>query len=513
MTGRQFEFGWGIDLLALLAGALLPLAFAPFGFYPIAPLSIALLIGAWLHADPRRAFWRGWLFGIGQFGVGVSWIYVSIERYGNAAPFVAPLVTVVFVAILALYPALVGYLGRRLVRRNKALFALLGVPALWVLAEWLRGWALTGFPWLDLGYSQIDSPLACLAPLLGVHGVSAAVAFSGGVLVVLTTGRRRLRVSVLAMGVAVWVGATLLDGLNWVTARGAPLSVSIVQGNIEQARKWEPAEADNILESYRKLSETEWGRDLILWPETAVPMFLRDAADFIAELAVRAEETGTELVFGVPTLGQVPRQYYNSVAVVGDELGIYRKRHLVPFGEYFPFRSALRWLNFLEVPMADFAPGVANPPPLMVKGQPAGITICYEIAYSDLVRSNLPTAAFLITVSNDAWFGDSLAPHQHLQIARMRAFETGRYLLRATNTGISAIIDNRGRVQGVTPQDKTAVLTGEIQPMTGTTPFVRWGLTPVLIVMALMLAAAVSGDRLSRRSPLPRVVATLPWHA
>lgn len=505
MIGRRGETGWALDILALLAGALLPLAFAPFGFYPIAPFSIAVLIGVWLLATPRKAFWRGWLFGIGQFGAGVSWIYVSIERYGNAAPFVAPLVTLLFVMLLALYPALAGYVARRLVRRSAALFALLAVPALWVLAEWLRGWVLSGFPWLDLGYSQIDSPLAFLAPLVGVYGMSAAVALSGGVLAMLVAGRGRHWIPMLGLGVAIWVGSTLLDGVTPLVPLGEPLEVSVIQGNIDQARKWEPAEAEAILETYRRLSEPEWGRDLILWPETAVPMFLRDAAEFVAELAQRGEETGTDLVFGVPTLGQQPRQYFNSVAVIGDAWGVYRKRHLVPFGEYFPFRAAMRWLNFMEVPMADFTPGVENPPPLLIKGRPVGITICYEIAYADLVRSNLPAATLLITVSNDAWFGDSLAPHQHLEIARLRALETGRYLLRATNTGISAVIDERGRIRGVTPQLKAAVLTGEVQPMSGTTPFVRWGSLPVVLAMVLAFAVAILGDRLGRRSPYPNL--------
>lgn len=503
MFERRCHGGWGFDLLALVAGALLPLAFAPFGLYPIAPLSIALLIWAWMQAEPRRAFWRGWLFGLGQFGVGVSWVYVSIERYGNAAPFVAPIVTMLFVMVLALYPAFVGYLGRRLIPRQPALFALLGVPALWVLIEWLRGWLLTGFPWLDLGYSQTDSPLACLAPLVGHYGISVAVVLSGGVLALLVIGHARLKILVLALGVVIWIGSSLLEGIDGVKPQGEPLSVSVVQGNIDQARKWEPEEALNILETYRRLSEPEWGRDIILWPETAVPMFLRDAASFIGELAVRAEESGSNLVFGVPTLGSAPRQYYNSVAVIGEELGIYRKRHLVPFGEYFPLRAALRWLNFMDVPMADFTPGDANPSPLRVKGTPVGITICYEIAYSDVVRSNLPEAALLLTVSNDAWFGDSLAPHQHLQIARMRALETGRYLLRATNTGISAIIDNKGRIQGTTPQLRAAVLNGKVQPLSGATPFVRWGVAPLLVLLLVLLVSGVAGDRLSRRSPYP----------
>ncbi len=481
------------DLLALVAGTLVPLAFAPFGFFPVAPLSLAVLIACWLGMRPKRAFIRGWLFGVGQFGVGASWIYISIERYGNALPFIAPVVTVLFVAILACYPGLVGYFARKLAPRSTTLMALLLVPALWVLFEWVKGWFLTGFSWLDLGYSQIDGPLGCLAPIIGVYGVSVAVVFTGGVVVALATGTTRARVSVLAAGVALWVGASLLEEVEWVEPQGEPLKVSVVQGNIDQARKWRREEAASILGSYQGLTEQEWGRDLILWPETAVPMFLREAADFVTELAQRSEESGTDLVFGVPTLGQRPREYFNSVVSLSEDVGIYRKRHLVPFGEYFPLRPVLRWLNFMDVPMADFTMGELDQPPLRAKGLALGVTICYEIAYSHLVRSTLPEAALLVTVSNDAWFGDSLAPHQHLEIARMRARETGRPLLRATNTGISAIIDARGQIVSEAPQFRPVVLASTIQPMQGATPLVTWGHAPALwlafaaVVLAMVL--------------------------
>ncbi|GAB4359801.1 MAG: apolipoprotein N-acyltransferase [Gammaproteobacteria bacterium] len=490
------------DLLALVSGGLLPLAFAPFGFFPVAPLSVAILIASWIGVSPKRALLRGWLYGLGQYGVGASWIYISIERYGNALPFVAPLVTVLFVAVLALYPALVGYLGRKLVPRSPTRMALVVVPALWVLAEWVKGWFLSGFSWLDLGYSQIDGPLGCLAPVIGVYGVSAAVVLTGGVVVALASGTSRVRLSVLALGVALWVGASLLGGVAWVQPKGAPLSVSVVQGNIDQARKWRPEEAQSILATYRKLTETEWGRDLILWPETAVPLFLREAADYVAELAERVEESGSDLVFGVPTRGPRPREYYNSVVSLSEEIGIYRKRHLVPFGEYFPLRGALRWLNFMDVPMADFSPGADDQPPLKVKNLALGATICYEITRPPLVRSTLPEAALLVTVSNDAWFGDSLAPHQHLEIARMRARESGRPLLRATNTGISAIIDARGELVAVSPQFRAAVLAASVQPMQGATPYVRWGETPVLAVALGLVITCLSLEYLRRRRRL-----------
>lgn len=491
--------GVGGDLLVLVAGALVPLAFAPFGFFPLAPLSVALLIAGWLAVRPKRALLRGWLYGVGQFGVGASWIYISIERYGNALPFVAPLVTVLFVAILALYPALVGYFSRKFAPRSPTRMALLLVPALWAFFEWIKGWLFSGFSWLDLGYSQIDGPLGCLAPVVGVYGISAAVVFTGGVIVALAIGSSRARVSVLALGVTLWVGASLLGGVEWVQAEGEPLKVSVVQGNIDQARKWQPEEAVAILGSYQGLSEQEWGRDLILWPETAVPMFLRDAADFVAELAQRSEQTGTDLVFGVPTLGQRPREYFNSVVSLSEEIGIYRKRHLVPFGEYFPFRGIMHWLNFMDVPMADFSEGAADQPPLRVRGLALGVTICYEITRSHLVRSTLPEAALLVTVSNDAWFGDSLAPHQHLEIARMRARETGRPLLRATNTGISAIIDAKGELLSVAPQFRAVVLASTIQPMRGATPHVRWGHAPTLVAVLGVLVLCLTLEYLRRR--------------
>lgn len=481
---------WPGDVAALCAGALVPLAFAPFNVYPLAVVAVAALFLLWDGVPAPRALWRGWLFGIGQFGVGVSWVFVSIDRYGSTGPLVATAVTVVFVAYLALYPALLGFGAGRLTAAKGAARWLLVIPAGWVLLEWLRGWLLTGFPWLDLGYSQIDGPLAGLAPVLGVYGVSWAVALSAGLLALAARGPTRARLVCLLAVAALWVGCGLIGRIDWVHPLGGPLRVSLVQGNIPQDIKWRPEQAAATLAIYHRLSEREWGRDLIVWPETAVPRFYDELADtYIAALAARSRASGTDVMFGVPLYSPVTDQYFNGVAVVGKNHGFYRKRHLVPFGEYFPLRAALRWLNIMRVPMADFSPGRADQPLLHAAGYPVDVSICYEIAYPALIRQGLPAAAYLVTVSDDAWFGDSLAPHQHMQIARMRARETGRYLLRATNTGISGVVDAHGRLLETAPQFKEAVLRAKIVPLGGATPFVRWGSGVVLAAAALALLA------------------------
>ncbi len=496
--------GWRGDALALGAGALLTLAFAPVGLYPLAPLVLAVLATVWSAAGAGRAAWRGLLFGLGQHGVGASWIFVSIERYGNTGVAVAGATTLVFVLYLAAYPALLGYLWRRLFPAGGTVALVAALPAGWVLLEWWRGWFLSGFPWPDLGYSQIDGPLAGLAPLVGVYGLSWAVALSGALLVLVTRARRRVRAWALAAGSVLWLGSAALGTVVWTSPAGAPLRVSLIQGNVEQSLKWDPRRAASILETYRTLSESEWGREIILWPETAVPHFLDEVEEgYLRELRRRGEVRGTELVLGIPVRDRDAGAYYNGVAVLGPRPAVYRKRHLVPFGEYFPFRAALRGLNILQVPMADFSAGDAEQVLPLIAGHPVGISICYEVAYGGLIRVALPRAAFLVTVSNDGWFGDSLGPHQHLQIARLRALEMGRFMLRATNTGITAVIGPDGAVRARAEQFRAGVLRAEITPLLGATPFARWGSAPVLACLAGVVLAAPMASR-RRRAPSRR---------
>ena len=345
--------------------------------------------------------------------------------------------------------------GRRL--------ALLG--PVWLLGEWLRGWLLGGFPWLSLGYSQIDSPLAGFAPLLGLYGASAAVLACAALLVMLLVGRRRLP-ALLAL-VLLWGGAALLPRNHWSVPVGEPLRVTVIQGNINQRDKWLRKNLVPTLDLYANLSRRHWSSDLIVWPETAVPAFTWQVEEaLLRPLAAEARQQGSALLLGIADGKQGAPDYYNAMMTLGGERAVYHKRHLVPFGEFMPLKPLLGPLiEWLQIPMSDFTPGAAKRPLLQVAGYPAGLSICYEDAFGDEMIEALPTAAFLVNASNDAWFGDSLAMPQHLEIARMRALESNRYLVRATNTGISALIGPDGALLARSPAFERDVLSGEIVPL------------------------------------------------
>jgi len=477
------------DLLALLAGALLPLAFAPLSVFPIAVLSPALLFLLWLEVTPRRALWRGLLFGLGQFGVGVSWVYVAIHDFGHSGVPLAVFLTALFVGTLALFPAVLGYLAARFLRGPEWLRLTLLFPAAWTLTEWLRGWFLTGFPWLNLGYSQIDSPLRGFAPLTGVYGVTLAVALSAGLLALFVLAGRRTRIVTATGLLALWLAGALLARIDWTEASGPPLRVALVQGNIPQDSKWRPELVPHTLNLYADLTRQHWDSRLILWPEAAVTVFHHEVAgDYLPGLAREARAHGTDIVLGIPVREPGTRRYYNSLLALSDKPGFYHKRHLVPFGDYLPLEDFLRGLiRFFDLPMSGFSAGPDQQPLLQAAGQKIASAICYEDIFGEELIDALPEATLLVNATNNAWYGNSFAPHQHLEMSRMRALETGRYMLRVTTNGVSAIIDPSGNILGRSQQFKTQVLTGEAVPRSGSTPYVVTGNWPVVSLLGLML--------------------------
>lgn len=494
-----WQDGWRADVLALLAGIALPLAFAPFDLFPLAVLSLAALFWLWLHAAPRAAFRRGFAYGTGMFGLGVSWVFVSMYDNGGVSLPLSLFLTAVFVLFLALFPGLLGYFIARVFPCNKStpqrLKLLLVFPAAWVLGEWVRGWFLTGFPWLNLGYSQIDAPLASIAPVLGVYGVSLAVALSAGCVTLLPLGPTKWRVGALVGLFLLWGGATVLHNVSWVQPAGAPLRVSLLQGNIPQNLKWLWDLREPTMELYAKLTRESWGSDLIVWPESAVPALYSGVEDYFDGLAREARDHGSELLIGV--IHEEPDgKYYNAVVSAGaGKPQFYYKRHLVPFTEYLPMKNVLGGLvRFMQVPMSDFSVG-RSAAPLAVAGQQAAISICYEDAFGEETIESLPQATLLVNVTNDAWFGDSIAPPQHLQIARMRSLEAGRPMLRATNTGMTAVVDDKGRLQSVAPQFETYALHDTVQPMQGSTPYARFGNWVVVTALFVLLIGAWVGHR------------------
>lgn len=487
-----------LGLMMVVAGALWPLAFAPFGFWPLAALLPLILLWAWDQVTPRWAATLGGLFGLGAYGVGISWIFISLHEYGHApAPFAA-LATFLVVLAMALYWAVLGGVLVRWGPPPGPGRWLLAFPALWSLLDWVRSWLFSGFPWLALGYSQTDAPLGQLAPYLGVFGVGWAVLFSAGLLWTLAhAASRRARLGWLALLAGVWLSAWGLGQIRWVELAGPPLRVALVQGNVAQDRKWEPEALEETLSRYVRLSVAEHGHSqVIVWPETAIPVFLREAGSFIAALTEEARKAEVDYLTGIPSGSAATGGFHNSILGLGRTPGIYHKRRLLPFGEFLPWRWFFQFFrDWVDIPMADFTPGAVRQPLLRAGGQPVGLSICFEAVFGAEIRRALPEATWLVNVSNDAWFKDSLAPHQHLQIARLRAMEVSRSLARATNTGISALVDERGRMTARAPQFQATVVRGEIQPWRGLTPYARWGDGPIVVLLVGMLALGWFWDR------------------
>ncbi|MHB8668640.1 MAG: apolipoprotein N-acyltransferase [Burkholderiales bacterium] len=482
-------------LAAFLLGAATVLGFAPVNLAPLPVLGAAGLLWLWQEcATARRAAALGFAFGLGLFLAGVSWVYVSLHEYGAMPAPLAALATLLFCAVLALYPALAGYLQARFPGPVAARQLLL-IPALWVFTEWLRDWVFTGFPWLTLGYSQAGSPLGGFAPITGVFGLSWLVWLCAALLLALLRARQRVP-ALAALALILGLGYAL-ERVEWTRPQGAPITVSLLQGNIAQDLKWDPAHYAATVQLYRSMIEHSAARLTIL-PETAIPQFF-DSLDpaLVRELAHSASRRGGDLIIGVP-LRDAPGRYYNSAVSLGASPSQrYDKVHLVPFGEFIP--PGFGWIvSVLKIPLSDFSRGSPAQPPLALAGQKIAVDICYEDAFGEEIIRALPAATLLVNISNLAWFGDSLAPHQHLQIAQLRAMETGRTMLRATNTGMTAIIDHHGRVAAVLPAFTRGTLTGSAQGRSGATPYVRWGNVPLLL-LALIVCGAFA---LRFRTPL-----------
>jgi apolipoprotein N-acyltransferase len=486
---------WG-DSLAIIAGIALTFAFAPFSLFPLAILSPALLLAVWLKVTTRQAFWRGWLFGLGFFTSGVYWIFISVHDFGNAAMPVAGLITGAFIAVLALFPALNGYFLNRYFKNNSYAKILYAFPAIWVVLEWIRSWIFSGFPWLFLGYSQINSPLKGYAPILSVYGVSLAVALSAALLINTLKSLMRAKYKAFYFSLFaltfIWALGSVLSFIPWTKPDGPLIKISLVQGNIPQSLKWSPEQVKPTLERYQKLTDAHWDSRIIIWPESAVPLILQNAEDFIDTLSEKANEHHTAIITGIPIESDVSGSYYNAVITVGNGAGIYTKQHLVPFGEYTPLSGLFKhFFTLLDIPMSDFIAGPNSFKPIEIQGIKIATFICYEIAFPEQVRGHNENVGMILTVSNDAWFGRSVAQAQHLEMGQMRALEMGRPVLFVSNNGITAFINPTGKIQSIAPPFETTVLTDAIQAYTGKTPWQWAGMDPILLILVFMLFVAI----------------------
>jgi apolipoprotein N-acyltransferase len=485
--------GW----IALAAGAACSLAFAPAGLYPLAVACPLVLLLLWEGAAPRRAAWLGLAYGAGLFFAGTYWIYTAVHVFGKAPIWLALFLMAGLVAIMSAWYALLGWLVARYVPRPSLLRWLVAVPAAWTLVEWLRGWVLSGFPWLEVGYAHSDSPLAGFAPLGGVHLVTWVSMLTAGAALALLRGTQKDKAAAAVIAVVAWTVGAGLWGRAWTRPAGEPVSVAIVQPAIPQDLKWEDSHRDETLALFRRMTEDAFGARLIVWPEAALPMLAHEAGPWLARMWEDAQRHGSDLMLGLLRYDADGKRYYNGLlALSGDEAGWYYKRRLVPFGEFFPVPAFVRsWMRLMSLTYVDMTPGDDDQPPVDAAGQKVGVTICYEDAYGAEQLAVLEQATLLVNVTNNAWFGDSTAPHQQLQMARFRALEAGRFLARATSNGISAIIGPDGEVLGRAAQFVPEVLKGSVTPLGGLTPYARTGNWPVLLGCALLAGAAFGRGR------------------
>jgi apolipoprotein N-acyltransferase len=494
---------------AFTAGAALNLAFAPVSWWPVGLIAPAVLFVLIRGLPPRRAAWTGAAFGVGLFVAGTYWLYTCLHVFGLVPLWLTVLLQAALVAIMAAYTAVLCFVANRFWLKPGMTRDWLVLPGLWVLLEWLRGWALSGFPWLSLGYAFIDSPLAGWAPVLGVYGVTwaAALAATGlGALIMpavlaarqptasrpTVTRPNVARAVGLAVIAAVFAAPALVGRYPWTRPDGAKIPIAAVQGAVSQDEKWQINNRDATMARYAKLTDQAWGARLIVWPESALPALANNIPDYLQNLRTAARAHDADFAIGLVNYEPATNRYFNGLLVMNEEGdGWYYKRHLVPFGEYFPVPGFVRsWMRLMSLPYDDISAGSEHQSALHAAGQSLGLTICYEDAFGSSQLDVLRDATLLINVTNNAWYGDSTAPHQHLQISRMRALEAGRFLIRAANDGITAVIDPRGEVAAKLPQFQEAVLRADVQPMTGLTPYARFGNYPVVAAALGLLALA-----------------------
>ncbi|MGY3569015.1 apolipoprotein N-acyltransferase [Vibrio paucivorans] len=487
-------------LAAAFVGALTTLSFAPYQIWPLAIISPLLLLLLINNTSPRSAFFTGYAWGIGQFATGISWVHISIDNFGGMPKAASLFLMALLVGYLAAYSALFAWsLNKFFARSNKTRF-FLAAPALWLIFDWLRGWVMTGFPWLWLGYSQIDSPLANFAPLAGVELITLLVIVCASSLAytfIHKSNSPKIWLNLLIPAVVFATGFGLRN-ISWVTPDPTNTTkVALIQGNIDQAIKWLPSQRWPTIMKYTDLSRENWDADVIIWPEAAIPAFEYEIPSFLRNLDSAAKMNDSAIITGVVNQGE-DKKFYNSILALGqtpygdysyDPSERYHKHHLLPFGEFVPFEDILRPLApFFNLPMSSFSQGEFIQPNIIANGRHMAPALCYEIIFNDQVRQNVTDETdFILTLSNDAWFGDSIGPLQHMEIARMRAKELGKPLIRSTNNGVTAVTDYQGNVVEQIPQFETGVLRAELTSTTGHTPYRHVGTWPLYIWVFISL--------------------------
>ena len=472
---------------AFFYGLLIPMGFAPIHLPGLSILGLALFYAQIRSLNLTQALLAGFVFGLGFYGLGVSWVYVSIRDYGNLNTPISALVTLLFLMYLSAYTAGVAVLYKQLDLKRSFLYSGLLFSALWCLSEYLRSVALSGFPWLLLGFGQIDAPLKYLLPIIGIYGVGFLTCFSASCLVASLYKSDIKRYIYLIMFVLLLTAPALLKQFTWTTTSSKPLSVGIIQANLSMRNKWDESLFWHILQVYKQHIEAMIGKkQIIVMPESAIPVPENYVSDLIDTIHQTSKQAGTAVLFGIPQPTFEGESFYNALMAVGVSNGTYYKQHLVPFGEYIPkpFERIIRWL---QVPFANLKPGIAHQQPIRVHDHPIASLICYELAYPELLRQQLPTAEWIVSISDDGWFGHSFAMYQQLQMSQVLSLMTGRYQIVSNNDGLSSVIDTQGDIINSLPPFTAGLLEDVIFSATGATPWVYWGDRPVLIICLLFV--------------------------
>ncbi|NBI42293.1 apolipoprotein N-acyltransferase [[Haemophilus] felis] len=503
---------WFVYLLALLTGAVGVLSFSPFDYWIAAYFSVAGLLFLTQLSQRRIALRATFLWGMAFFTFGVNWLHVSIHQFGGTPLWLSYVMVLLLAAYLSLYPLLFAYLVQRFQVKSAVIFAVI-----WTATEWLRGTLFTGFPWLQFGYSQIDSPFAHIAPLFGVSGLTFFVLWGSASILSLVSHLFRtpknIPLVLFHLGLLIVVAGLAINSgnLKYVhKVEDKSLKVTLAQGNIEQQLKWDPEYFLNTLDIYQKQIQQHLGKsDLIVLPESSLPTLENHLQTFLQSLDDVAGENKTELLIGTVYQDINQNAIFNSIVQLGqqnqkyfaEKAPRYNKVHLVPFGEYVPLEKVLRPLgSVFNLPMSAFQAGNDKQATFQVKGRHLAAAICYEIIFGELVRKNVnKNTDFLLTISNDAWFGNSIGPWQHLQMARMRALELGKPVIRGTNTGITTFIDEFGQIQAQAPQFTQTTLTQVIAPTEGRTPYSALGNLPLYALCILFTLMRGAGWLLRRK--------------
>ena len=468
------------SLTLFLLGAFCVLGFAPFYFYPASILSLIGLCYFW-HQDctPKQAAVAGLIYGLGLFIFGIYWIYISLHDFGNMPSIIAALATFLLCAFMALFTSLVGAISVK-ISRKQSLQLLISIPVFWALADWTRSWIFTGFPWLTMGYSQVpNSPLAGFTPITGIYGVSMITVFIANLIGFWLAKKPVSNIwkrNSIALLVTICIAGSFLKLVEWTKPTSQPISVALLQGNIAQDLKWNPENVEHTLNLYLQMVESSSAK-LIITPETALPLLSNEIpTELVSRLQLLSARNQSTVLVGM--IERENGEYFNSMLNLSiPHPEAYRKSHLVPFGEFIPFKAAFGWIyrDLLNMPLSDLSRGSIHQQPMSIAGEKVALNICYEDVFGEEIIRQLPTATLLVNASNDAWYGQSNAAYQHMQFSQARALETGRTVLRATNTGATAIIDPHGNLLAHAPHFTETTLNGMAQGYRGSTPYVRWG--------------------------------------